>query len=64
MEMRSCEQEMERLMKFVPEEEMKTFQTCIAGMIERVQDNAFMDGYEYAIKILQESKIRDKGVEF
>lgn len=64
MEMRSCVQEMERLMKLVSKEEIETFETCIAGMIESVQNNAFMDGYEYAIKILQESKIREKGVKF
>lgn len=64
MKMRGCEQEMERLMKFVPKEEKETFQTCIEGIVERVQDYAFMDGYEYAIKVLQESKVRDKGIKF
>lgn len=53
-------QEVEKLKRFVMRDNQESFQECITEVIDKVQRGAFMSGYEYAITILEESKVEKK----
>lgn len=56
----NCYQELEKLKRFVMRDNQASFQECITEVMEKVQRGAFMSGYEYAITILEDSKVEKK----
>lgn len=48
----------ECLKKYVEEKEWEEFQKCFTEIIEKIQSDAFMKGYEYAITILKDSIVK------
>lgn len=49
------ELELKQMLHFVPEREWEEVEKKMEGIMEKVQDMAFMEGYRYAVAILNES---------
>lgn len=49
------EHELKQMLHFVPEQEWKEVEKKMEGLMEKVQNMAFMEGYRYAVAILNES---------
>ena len=49
-----------RISKYIPEENQKTVIELLGVLIGRAQDDGFMKGYKYAIRILEESIVKKK----
>lgn len=51
----------EKLIRFVAKKDQEEFQNILAEIIEKEQNRAFMEGYRYAVKILEEGLVKKTG---
>lgn len=55
---RDVYQEIVRVMQHFPIKEQQKIQKVLADTIGKAQDKAFMEGYEYAIEVLENGRIK------
>lgn len=53
---------MEPLLKSVPKKKQEILRKELTGKIEKMQNSAFMEGYQYAIELLKESVVYESAV--
>ena len=51
-------QEIVRVTQSFPVKEQRAIQKALADMIANAQDKAFMKGYEYAIEVLENGRVK------
>ena len=51
-------QEIVRVTQSLPVKEQRAIQKALADMIAKAQDKAFMRGYEYAIEVLENGRMK------
>lgn len=61
MERLIIEQEMDELMHYVHGVKPEAIRKELEDAIEAIRNRAFMEGYQYAIEVLQESMVKEKG---
>lgn len=49
---------MDRICSYIPKEEQKAVKEMLKELIEKAQNEGFVEGYEYAVRLLQESLIK------
>ena len=52
-------QEIVRVTQPLPVKEQRAIQKALAEMVTKAQDKAFMKGYEYAIEVLENGRIKN-----
>ncbi len=55
------EQEVDELMHYVHGVKTEAIRKELEDTIEAIRNRAFMEGYQYAIEVLQESMVKEKG---
>ena len=60
MEGLMIDQEVEELIRHVQEAKPDAFRKDLENAIETITNRAFMEGYQYAIEVLQESMVKEK----
>ena len=49
---------MARICIYIPKEDQKTVKEMLKELIEKAQNEGLVEGYEYAVRLLQESLIK------
>ena len=55
------EQKVDELIRHVQEAKPKDFREDLENVVETIRNCAFMEGYQYAIEVLRESMVKEKG---
>lgn len=61
MEGLMIEQKVDELIRHVQEAKPKDFREDLENVVETIRNCAFMEGYQYAIEVLRESMVKEKG---
>lgn len=56
--MKKTDDVMDRICSYIPKEEQKAVKEMLKELIEKAQNEGFVEGYEYAVRLLQESLIK------
>lgn len=50
--------EIDKIVKSVPKQKQRFLEKLIREAINKAQDDGFMKGYEYAVRLLEESRVK------